>query len=29
MARAYGWNAKLLIAEEKEYGVLGIEVKLL
>ena len=22
MARAYGWNAKLLIAEEKEYGVL-------
>lgn len=21
MARAYGWNAKLLIAEEKEYGV--------
>ena len=22
MSRAYGWNAKLLIAEEKEYGVL-------
>ena len=21
MARAYGWNAQLLIAEENEYGV--------